>query len=219
MLLLSLPQEILVLIARQLRTIDFIPCLQVNRMLYRLLIYELCKRDVSDNGGLAMSFYAFWGYETRVLDMIAAGATIDLPHPRWRDRTPLMLAISRHHVSIAKVLLDHGANPNFTGDVKNSPLDIAILNASGTDFTMIALLLDYGANINQRGYQGRTPLYTAILRQDPAKVAFLLSQGADVSVRESKKARTPLLFARGERSSHENDEIVKMLLDAGSEEA
>jgi ankyrin repeat protein len=214
MLLLSLPQEILVLIASHIRTSDFIPCLQLNRAFYDIFLYELFRRNVRETGGVALSFYAFWGYEQRVRDMLFLGATVDIPHPRWRDRTPLMLALSRNHTAVAKVLLEHGANPNFMEEVKNGPMDIAILNASFDDFSMMELLLDYGADINLKGYQDRTPIYTAILCREPAKVAFLLARGAKVSVRESKKLRTPLEFAVGE--PHTPPEIVKILTDAGS---
>ena len=214
MSLLSLPPEILVLIASQLESRDFIPLLQLNHTFYNLLIYELCKSDVSNTGGLALSFYAFWNYEARVRDMLAAGANVDIQNPHWRYRTPLMLAVSRHHRGIAKILLEHGANPNFTKDVMYGPLDLAILSATSDDVSMMDLLLDNGADINLKGYRDRTPLHTAVRCQETAKLAFLLARGADVSVRESTKGRTPLHVAVAEYGPTEN---VRILLEAGSE--
>ncbi|KAJ9381457.1 hypothetical protein DTO063F5_6203 [Paecilomyces variotii] len=217
--LLSLPQEIIILIVSCLPSArDIFHLLQVNRFAYNLLIHELCKRNIHDTGGLALSFYALWGYDTRVRDMLALGADVDIQNPRWRDRTPLMLAISRRQIAVVRTLLENGANPNFTKGVKHGPLEIAILNAwyrSWQDgISSIELLLDYGADINLRGYQNRTPLYTAIIFQSPAIVAMLLARGADIYVREEKYQRTPLHLAAGVNGS---SEIVKMLLDAGSE--
>ncbi|KAJ9212952.1 hypothetical protein DTO166G4_5456 [Paecilomyces variotii] len=218
--LLSLPQEIIVLIVSKLALArDILNFLQVNHFSYNLLLHELCKRDIRVTGGLALSFYALWGYDARVRDMLALGADVDIQNPRWRDRTPLMLAISRHEIAVVRTLIENGANLNFTKGVKNGPLDIAILNTCQygvyqDGLSLIELLLNSEADINLRGYQDRTPLYTAIVSQSPAIVAMLLARGADIHVREEKHQRTPLHFAAGEDGP---SEIVKILLDAGSE--
>ncbi|KAL1856719.1 hypothetical protein Plec18170_003690 [Paecilomyces lecythidis] len=214
--LLSLPQEIILLIASKLAsTSDIVHFLQANHVLYSLLLHELYKRDIRTTGGQALSFYAFWGYDARVREMLALGANVDVQNPRWRDRTPVMLAISRREMTVVRTLIEHGADLNFTKDVKHGPLEIAILNAStqDDDLSLIELLLDCGADVNLRSYQDRTPLYTAILSHNPAIVTMLLARGADVHVREDKYQRTPLQFAVGENGT---GEIQRILQDAGA---
>ena len=211
--LLSLPSEIILLIADQLDSnSDFSRLLLVNHFLHNLLIGQLYKRDISDTDGLALLFYANWGYDSAAQHMLAAGVNADIRGPLWGTRTPLLLAISRHHTALVKILLDHGACPNFMDNVKHGPLETAILNECGDD--MIELLLDYGADVNLKGYQQRTPLFTAVSSGNSRGVALLLDRGANVHARESKDGRIPLHFAAEKAGS---SDVVKMLLDAGSD--
>lgn len=211
--LLSLPSEIILLIAYQLDSNgDFSRLLLVNHFLHNLLNGQLYRRDISDTGGLALLFYANWGYDSAAQHMLAAGVNADIRGPLWGTRTPLLLAISRHHTTLVKILLDHGACPNFMDNVKHGPLETAILNECGDD--MIELLLDYGADVNLKGYQERTPLFTAVSSGNSRGVALLLARGANVHARETKDGRIPLHFAAEKAGS---SDVVKMLLDAGSD--
>lgn len=69
---------------------------------------------------------------------------------------PLRLAIRHRHYDIAKMLLEHGANPNtryFFGS------EINLLSVSDTEF--LRLLLTFGADPNIRDRSGLTPLMKA----------------------------------------------------------
>ena len=79
----------------------------------------------------------------------------------------LMEACMDGHVQVVKLLLDHGAQVNMSGDSYESPLT---LSACGGHLELATLLLDRGANvevINEEGYtalmEGRT---TKIDRSD-----------------------------------------------------
>lgn len=210
---LSLPSEIILLVSNQLHSNkDFLGLLLVNHFLHDLLISQLYRRDIRDTGGLALLFYANWGYKSAAQHMLAAGVRADIRGPPWDTRTALLLAISRHHTAIVKDLLDYGADPNFMDNVKHGPLEIAILNDCGED--IIQMLLDYGADVNLKGYSGRTPLFTAVIANKSIRVPLLLARGANVHARESKDGRTPLHFAAEQDISFE---IVNMLVDAGSD--
>ncbi|KAJ5125256.1 hypothetical protein N7448_004584 [Penicillium atrosanguineum] len=210
---LSLPLEILLLIANQLDSNnDMLNLLLVNHFLHDLLLSQLYRRDIRATGGLALLFYSNWGYESAAQNMLAAGVNADIRGPRWDTRTALLLAISRHHTAIVKSLLDHGADPNFMDNVKHGPLETAILNDCGED--TLQMLLDYGADVNLKGYSGRTPLFTAIIAGKSTGVAFLLARGSNVHARESKEGRIPLHFA-AEKAGF--SDVVKMLVDAGSD--
>lgn len=81
---------------------------------------------------------------------------------------PLRLAIRNRHLEIARMLLEHGANPNkryFFGSEINlvSPMDVEFLN----------LLLMFGADPNTRDRSGLTPLMKAV-RLPQVRLIYLL---------------------------------------------
>ena len=77
-------------------------------------------------------------------------------------RTTLMLAVLNDNTQIAKMLLDHGANPDLQGKTTGStPLMMA---ASSNNLDMIDLLLSYKANTKLLDKKGRSAY--AIARQE-----------------------------------------------------
>jgi len=44
-----------------------------------------------------------------------------------RQQTPLLLAVDKRHVTIAKLLLDNGAQVNAQDDVGDSPLHVVVM--------------------------------------------------------------------------------------------
>lgn len=208
--LLLLPQEIICLIANELSTTDLLHLLQTNEFLYEILRRELYKKDIKANGGMSLSFQAFWGHESRIHEMLELGASIDIANPRWRDHSPLMLAASRNHVSVMRVLIDNGANVNHI--CYRTPLEVAILNAPPDDLSSIQLLLDRGALVNLRGNKRRTPLFTAVAYGSSEAVTLLLDNGADLNVSD-ENGRTVLSIAWGLRPERQ-----QWLLDMGAME-
>ncbi|KAL4923615.1 uncharacterized protein BDV17DRAFT_276510 [Aspergillus undulatus] len=59
---------------------------------------------------MALFFYVFYGDEAGVTDMLEMGTPVDLPNTLYRDHPPLVLAVSRHHASIIRVLIERGAD-------------------------------------------------------------------------------------------------------------
>ncbi|KAL3473074.1 ankyrin repeat-containing domain protein [Aspergillus californicus] len=211
---LSLPQEIIFLIASNLESVDLLRLLQTNHYLYNILLRELRKNDVKTSGGMALSFYAFYGDEAGVIDMLDLGTTVDLPNPRYRDHPPLVLAVSRHHASVVRVLIDRGADVNHSISYR-TPLETAIRMAPSDDLSMIELLLDRGADVNLKGNKSRTALSTAVLLGKPETVALLLARGADVNARDCQ-GHTALKLARGIKPH--SPEKQQWLLHAGATE-
>jgi len=86
----------------------------------------------------------------------------------------------RGFVSIVKLLLENGANPNIAGYFeKNTPL------ISASQFGMIEivkLLLEYGVDPNISNKNGFTPLLMAILRKDKKMIKLLKKYGAEEEV-------------------------------------
>eukprot|EP01064_Diplonema_japonicum_P038733 TRINITY_DN9487_c2_g1_i1.p1 TRINITY_DN9487_c2_g1~~TRINITY_DN9487_c2_g1_i1.p1 ORF type:complete len:246 (+),score=37.95 TRINITY_DN9487_c2_g1_i1:42-779(+) len=71
----------------------------------------------------------------------------------WITLTPLRQAASRHHLEIAHLLLDNGADPDC-----GFPLHKA---ACAGDASMVNLLLSHGASVNLKDTYDRTPLSCA----------------------------------------------------------
>ncbi|KAJ5715158.1 uncharacterized protein N7483_012339 [Penicillium malachiteum] len=91
------------------------------------------------------------------------------------DKTPLMWASMRGHTETCRVLLEHGADPNFEGKDGETSL---IWAAANDHKEVVQLLLSKGAAINHQGDQGRTPLSRAAANGHLAVVEFLLENGA-----------------------------------------
>jgi ankyrin repeat protein len=95
-------------------------------------------------------------------------ATILFAHGAIADRPPYDSyawgpAAGVNAVDVARVLLEHGANPNWRNDAGNTAIHCAILSRIVLDPTkFIQLLLDFGADPSLRNREGRTPLDEAL---------------------------------------------------------
>lgn len=96
----------------------------------------------------------------------------------------LHLAVEGKNISIVRMLLDHGANPNFKQDNGMTALHLASRDGQ---VQIIDLLLERGASVNEVGQEGTTPLHMAFSQfshfanHDISKVVEkLLVAGADV---------------------------------------
>ncbi|QSZ32714.1 hypothetical protein DSL72_002293 [Monilinia vaccinii-corymbosi] len=130
--------------------------------------------------------------------------------------TALHWAVHCGNTSVAKILLQKGADPNNRGgatDYQNgpregTPLGLAI---SYNNLEMAKLLLAHGADIDGPDHHCTTPLMWTIRKNLPKSTKFLLQRGADPILRDDE-GKTPLhdACARGHES------IAKILLNHGA---
>lgn len=218
----------------------------------RLLLVRGGDVNARDECGYsALHLSAEHGYTELVALLLRQGARVDYredtddPFPRTLlCDEPLRLAIRNRHMDVARMLLEHGADPNkryFFGAEINlvSPLDL--------DF--MKLLLMFGADPNTRDRAGLTPLMKAArLPEGMESVLLLLSYGADVNamtdsrhdyrtvlhyaILSGNRATVNLLLKQGARVNFPPEyqkptsldlailrgepELVRMLLDAGA---
>ncbi len=100
--------------------------------------------------------------------------------------TPLLFAARSGDAESAKLLLQHGANPN---DALPDGASALVLAAHSGQREVALALLDKGANPNDAGI-GYTALHAAILRSDPELVKALLAKGADPNLKMTKGTPT-----------------------------
>ena len=84
-----------------------------------------------------------------------------------RYDSPLTAALSRGHVKVAELLLNHGGNIDVNGRRGQTPLHILLLsslndNHKGNFVTGVRFLLERGADVNARDEGYQTPLYTLL---------------------------------------------------------
>jgi len=137
------------------------------------------------------------GYAGVVWSLIDRGADLnaicqdDDDFRRGVKWTPLHVAIFRGTPSIARTLLEHGANPNAPDNDGATALHLA---SRQRGITKVELLLGYGANVDARDKKGWTPLHGAAYHQNLEVVVALLNRGADPHV-QTNKGKTPIQLA------------------------
>ncbi|XP_055305739.1 ankyrin-1-like isoform X2 [Sitodiplosis mosellana] len=147
-----------------------------------LLVRGADINEVDDCGYSALHLCSEHGYVDIAKLLIENGSKIDFREPtdELYPRTmlcdePLRLALKNRNYAMARLLLEHGADPNkryFLG------AEISLV----TESESIELLLTYGASTESRDRQGLTPLMRACrFNYGTEQVLMLLNHGADVN--------------------------------------
>lgn len=160
---------------------------------------------------------------------IQAGMNINvLAVPPSDDRiakSVLHCAASTGNVSLAKSLLDLGADVNIKDDASNTPLYSASgrirynnnrQNQLPNNLDVVKLLIEHGADINAGGVAG-PPLMAAIQARSFEVFDYLLAKGANVKVK-NKEEMTPLMLMAQSYNNNSKDAQVRInaLLKAGA---
>jgi len=167
----------------------------------------------------ALQYYQEAGYRSGVYGAVNLG-DLDLARERIRAGedvnaatldnrwSPLLLAAYNGDVEMARLLIDSGANTNWTAADGSSALTDAALN--GHD-GMVRLLLEAGADIDYEhpGIAGQTALVHAAQQNHTHVVETLLGEGASV---DGMTGELALSWAR----DYGNSEMERMLRDAGA---
>ncbi|CAH2101729.1 unnamed protein product [Euphydryas editha] len=189
---------------------------QRNLEATRLLLVRGCDINATDDCGYsALHLSAEHGYKELVKLLLESGAAVDyrpdtgeeFPRTTLCDE-PLRLAIRNKHYDVARLLLEHGADPNkryFFGSEINLVSDPEYLE----------LLLMFGANPDSRDRAGLTPLMKAARqRKGIESVLLLISYGADVNAMADARNdyRTVMHYAVLGGST----EVVNLLIKQGA---
>ena len=134
------------------------------------------------------------GQEDVVRDLLERGDDVNIETDGgW---TALDKAVSGHHPTIVRLLVQHGANVSLSSSGFTALHSAALLD----DVPCAEALLDCGADINiQETNSGQTPLLEAMNEGDgdfrgPKVARLLIERGADVTIRDTD-GRTVLDYA------------------------
>jgi uncharacterized protein len=120
--------------------------------------------------------------------LLDAGAKVDAPS---NDGTALMLATEERDVSLVKLLLSRGADPN---NARNWAGDTALMYAALRSLELVQVLIAAGADVNARSKTGATALIHAAGSDQSVIVRTLLDAGAQLEAK-TQRGRTALMFA------------------------
>jgi len=114
---------------------------------------------VTNIGDTPLHLASMLGRDSIVALLLESGSFVD-PHAEQRgSMTPLLKAAFEGHHSTVKLLLSHGANPNFHGGGGNfTALHTAAVHGR---LGMVRTLIQYGADPASRDDLNRTPLVEA----------------------------------------------------------
>ena len=143
-------------------------------------VAELLEQDpksidrYAPDGYNAIGFAAFFGHVELLERLLARGADLEIAaHNNLRVR-PLHGAVAHSDptraVTLARILLDAGADPNVQQDGGMSPLHEAVYNANSE---LVDLLLDSGANPHLSNDDGDSPLQLARSKGETSIVSRL----------------------------------------------
>jgi ankyrin repeat protein len=151
--------------------------------------------------------------------LLAHGANVN--HSGFKGRTPLFLAVSfemcnciLRKITLAKFLLDAGADPSIADEFGCTPLMATVYSCQylSPEMTHVITRLVGPAIVNATDCHGRTALYCALLNTGPHPVqiaTLLLALGANPHVRQR-----PILIAAVNMSPVSHPFILR-LLNAG----
>eukprot|EP00526_Cylindrotheca_closterium_P003225 CAMPEP_0113647790 /NCGR_PEP_ID=MMETSP0017_2-20120614/25322_1 /TAXON_ID=2856 /ORGANISM="Cylindrotheca closterium" /LENGTH=1578 /DNA_ID=CAMNT_0000559917 /DNA_START=812 /DNA_END=5548 /DNA_ORIENTATION=+ /assembly_acc=CAM_ASM_000147 len=133
---------------------------------------------------------------------------INLKNDSTQDgKTMLLCTILYQRLDVAKLLLEHGADPNISDKDGDTPLIDASMYGNTN---IVELLLEKGADPNVCIKNGDTALYIASNKGHTEVVKLLLEKGVDPNVCKMN-GRIPLIRA----SSKGHTDVAKLLLEKG----
>jgi uncharacterized protein len=129
----------------------------------------------SPDGFTALALAAYLGQKDAVQRLLEAGADPNAVAKNETGFTALTGAVSQNHNEVAKILVENGANVNYSYEDGFTPL---IHAAHAGNFELVKLLLEKGANPKAKNSEGKTPIAYAREKGHDKVTELLKTYGA-----------------------------------------
>jgi hypothetical protein len=134
----------------------------------------------------------------KVADYLAKRPAVNIDERNAKDETPLMLAVLKGHIGLARILIEREADVNKTGW---APLHYAATYGGPVAVEQVKLLLEHHAYIDAESPNGTTPLMMAAQYGSLDVVKLLLEEGADALLTNEQKLNAIHFAQRASRPS------------------
>jgi ankyrin repeat protein len=163
----------------------------------------------SEARGTPLHYAAFYGlYDTAMFLIVEHSQDVNA-RDLDEEKTPLHVALSRRHVHVAQLLLEHGADTKAEDSMKRNPLHLASKNG----FVEVArFILERGIDTGARDIEDWTPLERASAEGHVVVVRLLLDHGADAKAQCKNK-----ITAMHVTSGYGQLAVVRVLLEHGAD--
>ena len=151
------------------------------------------------------------GDAQKVKRYIAKGADVNYVDPHLK--VPVLgMTVIKNQTRAAKVLLQHGADPNIKIELQDAHLRPLHMTVKSRNLPLAKELVGHGAKLSLVDSFGSTPLIMAASENLEDFTRYFLEAGADVNQKDSKK-RTALHWA----AFFGHTDIAKVLVDHGAD--
>src|SRR5690348_16191429 len=130
----------------------------------------------SPDGFTALALDAYMGQKETPHHLLEAGADPNAVAKNETGFTALTGAVSQNHNEVAKILVENGANVNYSYEGGFTPL---IHAAHAGNFELVKLLLEKGADPNAKNGEGKTPTAYAREKGHDRVIELLKTHGAN----------------------------------------
>ena len=149
-----------------------------------------------------------WCEEKLIEILKETKVSVDVPNDE--GLSPLMHAAKKGYTSIAKLLLDHGADTTFTTSSGKTAMSMASFFGH---VEMVELLIQHHAPWDIPSKSGLYPIHSAVSGGNLEVVRYFLDRGVSVDLGETSTKWTPLMRGVVVETSRE---IVELLLERGA---
>lgn len=166
------------------------------------------------DGRTPLIFAVKCGWTGIVASLLAHNADVDLASNKKGDCV-LQCALEEGHESIALMLIDHGADIEFTDEQRNTALHYAVRRDSDGGFEktlpILKKLVERGMNLAAVNVDRLTPIQRAVVRRNIKAVEFLWEKSLDANpyLRDGSVLLSGALAA--------NPEMVALIVSHGAD--
>nr|CAH0112680.1 unnamed protein product [Daphnia galeata] len=176
----------------------------------RHLIQKGADPNIADGKGMTpLHLAARIGKTTDLIDLILKMKQIDINGRDTNGRTILHCALNGNNVTIARHLLENGADPTVRDNDGVTPFDVAVINSEDIDLLDLILSNEKQVDIDEKNEFGMTALHMAMIKSNATAARYLIENRANPNATD-KNGYTPLLLA----VIHAKDmDIIELLLN------